>query len=115
MKKILGAVMAVVMLAGCAGNQAEAMYKAGSYMGKGAGRNGDVMVEVKVSDSKIEEITVKEHMETEGISDPAIEDLPKMIVDKQSTEGVEAVSGATMTSNAILEAVNDALMQAKAK
>ena len=42
----------------------------------------------------------------------AINDLPEMIVEAQSTE-VEVVTGATITSNAIIEAVNSALETAK--
>ena len=48
------------------------------------------------------------HTETAGISDGAIEKIPAAIVEKQSTD-VDTVSGATVTSKAIIEAVNAAL------
>ena len=53
-------------------------------------------------------VEVVEHNETPSISDPAIEQMPERIVEKQSTN-VDIVSQATNTSNAILTAVDDAL------
>lgn len=91
-----------------------ALYKAGTYTGVAAGRNADITVEVTVSDSKIETVTVSEHQETAGIADPALEQVPAAIVEKQSTE-VDVVSGATITSQAIIDAVNTALTEAAAK
>ena len=49
-----------------------------------------------------------EHNETAGISDPAIELIPAAILEANSPE-VDAVSNATVTSNAIMEAVTNAL------
>ena len=86
--------------------------KDGTYTGVGKGMNGDVTVEVTVKDSKIAEVVVTDHKESEGISDPAIEQIPTRIVEEQSTS-VDAVSNATVTSNAIMAAVQNALEQAK--
>ena len=52
------------------------------------------------------------HNETPGISDPAIEQLPAAIVEANSTD-VDSVSGASVTSKAIKEAVQEALSQVK--
>jgi len=52
------------------------------------------------------------HKETPGISDPAIEEIPKRMVKTNSPE-VDIVSGATKTSNGIIEAVKIALNNAK--
>ena len=51
---------------------------------------------------------VLSHSETLGISDPAIEQIPAAIVEAQSTD-VDGVAGATVTSDAIKNAVKDAL------
>ena len=91
----------------------DAKYKAGTYTGKAAGKNGDITVEVTVSDDAITEVKVTDHQETAGISDPAISDIPDAIVKNQSL-GIDAVSGATITSNAILTAVEAALTEAGA-
>ena len=83
----------------------------GVYTGSGAGRNGDVTVSVTVTDGKIADVEVTGHSETAGIADPAIEKLPQMIVAAQSTQ-IDGISGATLTSEAVKEAVNDAIRQA---
>lgn len=83
------------------------------YLGLGEGGMGGVVAcKVKIVDGKIETIEVVDHKETPGISDRAIENVPGMIITAQSTE-VDGVSGATLTSNAIKNAVADALEQAK--
>ena len=56
-------------------------------------------------------IEVVEHHETEGIGTLAVDQMPGRILEAQSLD-VDIVSGATVTSKAILEAVTDALSQA---
>lgn len=80
----------------------------GVYEGSANGMGGAVKVAVTVEDGKISGVEVLEHKETAGISDPAIEQIPQAIVEAQSTD-VEAVTGATVTSEAIKEAVAAAL------
>ena len=74
--------------------------------------NGAVKVSVTVEGGKITKVEIVKHNETPGISDPAREQLPDAIVKAGSTE-VDNVSGATITSKAIKEAVSDALSQVK--
>lgn len=88
-------------------------YTPGVYTASAKGNNGDVKVEVEVSETEILSVKVLEHQETEGISDKAISDLPAAIVAAQGL-GLDTVSGATVTSNAILEAVADCMEQAGA-
>jgi len=85
--------------------------KDGSYTGTGKGRNGSVNVTVTFAGGKITSVEVGAHSETAGISDPAIERIPAAIVDNQSV-AVDTVSGATNTSNAIINAVKDCITQA---
>jgi len=61
---------------------------------------------------KIASVEIVEHHETDGISDPARNQIPDMIVAANSTE-VDNISGATITSKAIKEAVDAALVQVK--
>ncbi|WP_315118365.1 FAD-dependent oxidoreductase [uncultured Clostridium sp.] len=86
-------------------------FKAGTYTASKAGHNADIKVEVTVDDTSIKDIKILEHKESPGISDPAIERIPKAIVDGQ-TLAVDAISGATITSKAILAAVTEAIKSA---
>lgn len=86
-------------------------YTPGTYTASAQGNNGPVELSVTFSEEAITEITIGEHAETTGISDAAFDKIPEAIVKNQSL-GVDAVSGATYTSNAILEAVADCVTQA---
>ena len=87
---------------------AKPSYEDGTYTGTGKGFGGEIKVEVEVKDTKIVSVEILEHGETPNLSDPAIEGIPKAIVEAQSTE-VDVVSGATGTSKGIIKAVEDAL------
>ena len=90
----------------------QGVYTPGTYTGTSPnGKGGDLSVSVEFSDSAILSVSVTEHNETPALSDPAIEGIPQDIVTYQSL-GIDAVSGATITSDAILEAVADAVTQA---
>lgn len=86
-------------------------YQAGTYTGTGEGHNGPVKVEVTFSESEITDIKIVEQNETADIAKGAIEKLPATIVENQSL-AVDAMSGATAVSEAILTAVADAVQQA---
>ena len=75
------------------------------------GNNGDIKVDVTFTDAEIKEVKIVEHAETPGLSDGAIEKVPAAIIEKQSTE-VDTIAGATVTSKAIIEAVNAAITEA---
>ena len=82
------------------------------YIGEGTGMGGKLVVKVTMDGDQIANVEIVEHSESENISDPAIEQLPKAIVEANGTE-VDTISGATVTSKAIIEAVNNALAQVK--
>lgn len=82
------------------------------YLGVGTGIGGDLCVKVTMDGDKIASVEIVEHHETDGISDPARNQIPDMIVAANSTE-VDNISGATITSKAIKEAVDAALVQVK--
>ena len=76
--------------------------------GTAKGFGGDVTVTLTVNGDDIVSVVAVGDNETQGIGTNAIEQLPALIVDADSAD-VDGVSGATYTSNAIIEAVNAAL------
>ena len=117
---LLGSALLIGMMAGCTNETAPSetpstapagAYTAGTYTGTADGNNGPVTVEVTVSDTAITKVEVTEQTETESIAAPALERIPQAIVDNQSL-GIDAVTGATNTSNAILTAVAAAITEA---
>jgi uncharacterized protein with FMN-binding domain len=85
---------------------------AGEYLGEGTGMGGTLIVKVKLDGNRIVSVEVLSHSETPGISDKALAALPQAIVQAQSAQ-VDTVSGATFTSRAVIQAVNDALGKAR--
>ncbi|WP_073997137.1 FMN-binding protein [Anaerococcus urinomassiliensis] len=78
-----------------------------------AGYGGDIKVTVHFGkDGKIESIDT-DHTETEGVGADAIPELEKAVVEANGTEGVDNVSGATVTSEAFKAAVDEAIVNAK--
>ena len=68
------------------------------YVGTGVSEiGGEVKVKVTMDGDKIAKIDVLSHSETSGISDPAFEQIPAAIIEKQSAD-VDVVAGATKTS-----------------
>ncbi len=112
MKKLVCLILCLAVL-GMGAALAEAAFTPGTYTGVGEGMGGDVTVSVTFSESAIEKVEVVSHGETKGICEPAIEQIPAAIVEAQSL-AVDAVSGATVTSKAILKAVEDCAAQAGA-
>lgn len=114
MKRIRRVLLALLLLstAACSAPKQDALYTAGTYEGSAEGRNGLVTVEVTVSESQIESVMIVQQEETVGIADTALEEIPQAIVTAQGTE-VETISGATITSNAIIKASEAALAKAK--
>lgn len=97
---------------------AAATYEAGEnqYVGTGTGMMGNVTVRVTMDGGKISVVEVLEQNETVGIGDKAIEALPGKFVGCATAEEIDAVdsiSGATVTSGALREAVKAALAQAQ--
>ncbi len=96
-----------------AGSAAELTMKPGVYTATVNGHNAPMTVEVTVSEHKIEKIDASKNLETIGVGRKAIEKMTAKILDNQSI-GVDAVTGATVTSSAIWSAVKQCLEQAGA-
>lgn len=79
----------------------------GVYRSSSIGYAGPISVEVPIKAGRIESVKVTKHQEKQFYS--ALEDTPRQIVDKQSVNGIDAVTGATITSEAILNATAKAL------
>lgn len=91
-----------------------ASYQAGDYEVTQRGMGGKMTFVVSFDDHSITGIEITKHHETEGIGDRAIENVIPRILEQQATD-VEAWSGATITSNAIKAAVEEAMGMAEAK
>lgn len=119
MKKFSALLLAAAMtlsLAACGGGStdptpAAGKFTPGTYTGEADGFGGTLKVEVVLSADKIDSVTVIEQSETESIGGKILESLPQAIVDAQSTQ-IDGVSGATLTSTAILGATAKALESA---
>lgn len=113
MKKMLSMLVAIAMLLTM--TVGFAMAEAGTFTGAGnsqIGGEGAIEVEVTVDENgAVTDIKVTKNGDTPGISDPAVETMPGRILAAQSAN-VDGVSGATMTSDAIKEAVLDAVTKA---
>jgi uncharacterized protein with FMN-binding domain len=88
----------------------------GVYTADSIAYAGPLHVTVTVKSGRIESVRVTKHQEKQFYS--ALTDTPSQIVRRQGVKGVDAVTGATMTSEAIINATAKALaggMQKKAK
>ena len=94
-----------------AGPRVRLAFTPGTYTGIGNGRNGPVKVSVTFSRNAILDLSVVEHSETEGFDVMAFNKVIPAILEQQSTK-VDTLSGATMTGNAIVMAVNAAMQEA---
>ena len=113
--KILPILLSAAMLFTACGNNTadnkdgakEETAKAESFKATEAGHNGDIEATVNFEGDKIASIDLV-HNETEGLGDEAADKIVSEIVDKQSIN-VDTVSGATVTSTALIEAVKAAI------
>ena len=93
------------------GESPQASYTPGTYTGVGTGNGGDITVEVTFSENAIESIEVVSQTETQTVAAGALESLPTSIIENQSL-GIDTVTGATLSSMGLINAVADAVEQA---
>ena len=91
---------------------ASGAYKDGEYLGKASAYNGNVEVKVTISGGKITAIDIVKTKDDEEYFFDAQKKVIPEILEKQSTD-VDAVAGATTSSEGIAHAVQKALEQAK--
>ena len=112
MKKVwLGLGLSAVLTAGFAMAAPADGFTAGTYEATVDSVGGPMTVSVTVSEDRIEEVNVIENHDTDGLCDAALERIPEQIVANQ-TINVDTVSGATLTSVFMRNAVKEALSQA---
>lgn len=121
MKRIMALLLVLAMvlsLCACAKDSGESagdgsLFAAGTYTASADGNNGPVTVQVVFTETEIQSVEVTEEAETPNIAAPALASIPAAVVENQSI-AVDAVAGATRTSEAILNAVADCIRQAGA-
>lgn len=112
MKKALAFLLTVILAVIPVLAMASAAYTPGTYEGTAKGFGGTVTVTVTVDESAITAVEATGGDETPAIGGAALATVAQAIVDAQGT-GVDAVAGATITSNAVLQAADAALAQAR--
>src|SRR5699024_9936224 len=109
--------LSLSIFAGCANDTAtkegsvdtkEENSSEGVLEGVKEGYGEDVLAKVSIKDGVIENVDYEAEGETDTIGQAAIDDLSKEIVDRQSTQ-IDTIAGATVSSEAFLAAVNEAL------
>ncbi len=88
------------------------LLKDGTYTGSAMGYSGQVNITLTIKDGKITEVT-NTNSDTRSFFNKAWRSIQPKILEKQSTEGIDTVSGATFSSMGILDASKIALEQEK--
>lgn len=92
--------------------ESAAIYTPGTYTASAPGFGGEVVVTITVDETAILSASVEAAGETVGIGSVAAEKLAEEIMAKQSHQ-LDAVSGATCTSEAVKKACESCIAQAK--
>ncbi len=112
MKKA-GCILLAMLLTLCGTALAENTFTPGTYDAQAQGFGGTVSVSVTVSDSEITAVEITGDKETPALGGVAVDTLDDAILAAQ-TPNIDGVSGATVTSTAIIAAVTEALKAAGA-
>lgn len=92
-------------------NNNSGTYTAGTYTVEVQGHNGLITVDVTFSETEITDIKVVSSSETASIADGAMERIKEQVLSGQ-TLGIDTVSGATVSSKALLGAIEEAVSKA---
>ena len=96
----------------CAGCSLSFAFEAGTFEASYSGIGGMVPVKVTFSKDKIEKVEVGPNKETVGIGQNAIATIPSEVVKTQSL-AIDNVTGATVTSKALLDGIKECAQKAK--
>ena len=99
---------ALLLFTSCSKKQ-ELSLSDGTFTGRGAGRNGPIVVEVTVKDGKVSDAKIIEQQETEDIGFPIEAEIIEEFLNHGGDTDIDAISGATLTSNALISALKAAL------
>lgn len=81
----------------------------GTFIGKGRGRNGTIEVSVTIKNGAVADAEIIKDIESPNIADIAKEKIIAQFIKDGTTSRIDAISGATITSNALLDAFDDAI------
>jgi polyferredoxin/uncharacterized protein with FMN-binding domain len=95
-----------------AATTAAGLYKDGTYTGTGTGFRGTTKLTITISGGAITDVQVVSYQDDAKYFDRAFQTISSDVVAAQSAQ-VDVVSHATYSSNGIIQAVSDALSQAK--
>ena len=110
MKKLISILLCVCMVL-TMGLAVAADGVSGDFTGTAKGLGGDVTVTLTLKDGKIVGCTATGDKETEGIGSKVIDSFPAIVAESGSI-AVDAISGATVTSDAFVAAAEAALTEA---
>ena len=111
MKKILISIYIVSLLLSLASCKQTASNESTSYTSTVIGMGGEIKVEVTFNKDTIQDIQILSDNETAGVGDKALELMRNKVLTAQSIS-VDTISGATISSTALLSAIKDTIKQA---
>lgn len=97
----------MVSMVACGSSEKTSGENTNVFVGEAEGRNGTIKVEVKIEDKEIKEINVVENHESEFTKDVFTQVIDTII--KANSAEIDTISGATVTSEAIIAAVASAV------
>ena len=89
-----------------------ASYTDGSYTASAQGCMSEVSVTVTITGGRVTNVVIDASGETPELGGKAAESLSAALTEARTTAGVDAVTGSTMTSDAVFAAMDDCLAQA---
>ncbi|MBS5478275.1 MAG: FMN-binding protein, partial [Coriobacteriia bacterium] len=92
-------------------SQGDSPYRDGTYYASGEGKFGELPVVVIIKDGVITRISLGANEESVVMVERVRSELVEQIIETQSTD-VDVIAGATVTSEALISAVNEALARA---
>ncbi len=119
-KLVLNFMMCCLLIIGVAavvtsckgGGADDTVMRDGDWEGLGEGRSGMIKISMHVDDNTI--ISIRIISQSESVfAQEAENTIIREVIENNGTEGVDAVSGATLTSNGMLEAINSAIDASK--
>jgi len=109
---LLCATVLLFSVVGCSTTgKGSATYTAGTYSATVTGHNAPMTVKVTVSDRAITSIDYSENLETIGVGSIALKQISDSII-KEQTVGLDTITGASISSAALLSGVKKCLKQA---
>jgi uncharacterized protein with FMN-binding domain len=88
------------------------LYKPGVYTGEGQGHHSKIVVQIETTAYQITDVIIIEENEMPIIGKVVYKEIPESVI-RYNTANVNMVAGATYTSTGVLNAIEEAIDQAK--